>query len=121
MELVHIAVIDLNRPHSATARGFHNASNPLSGQFLVEDNALETLRAKVIDFAANSGVPKEHLMSLKQVSSHSYSVGRDVLVFDLQTTGIFYSTPYAYCRAFPALKIGSRYFQLSEISDVSAG
>jgi hypothetical protein len=82
MELVTIVEIDLNRPHSATAQGFHNGSNPASGRFLVADGSVETLRAQVINFAEKCGVSRGHLTPLQQVSGRNYSVGADVVVFD---------------------------------------
>jgi len=120
MELVTIIEIDLNRPQSAMAQGFHNGSNPRSGRFVAPDGSIETLREKVIAFAETCGVPPDHLSTLHQIPTRDYSAEGDIVIFDVQTRGVLYSAPYAACRASPALKIGEQYFKLAEIKDVTA-
>ena len=50
---------------------------------------------------------------------YMYCNDAKIVAFDVDTRHVQYSTPYASCRVGPALKIGDRYFNLSEISSVS--
>ncbi|KPC27615.1 Uncharacterized protein ABJ99_0111 [Pseudomonas syringae pv. cilantro] len=36
-------------------------------------------------------------------------------MFDIQARNVQYSSAYASCKAFPALKVGDRYFRLDEV------
>jgi hypothetical protein len=58
------------------------------------------------------------LQGLRHVSSRQYDNDDKVIIFDVETPGIQYGRPYAACRADPALKVGTRYFKLCEISNV---
>jgi hypothetical protein len=117
MELVTIVEIELCRPQSASHSGF-SGSNPVSGIFVIANEDVASLKEAVLDFAEKCGVSRRQLQGLRQISNYQYSPDNRVM-FDIETRNVQYSTPYAMCRATPALKIGSRYFNLSEISGVS--
>ena len=118
MELVAVAHIELHRPQSALAGGFGVPSNPREGSFVVENDDIETLRNKIIEFAENCGVNRAHLYNMKSASGYNSSHGGGVITFDIDIQGRQYSKPYATCKVEPALKIGNRCFKLSEILDL---
>ena len=88
--------------------------------FVVDDQEVDTLKAAVLNFAEKCGVDRSHLQGLRHVSSRPFYSDDKVIVFDIDTPNVQYGTPYAACEASPALKVGTRYFKLSEISNVSA-
>jgi hypothetical protein len=88
--------------------------------FVVVDDSVDTLREAVLNFAEQCGVDRVHLQGLRQVSGHLYGNYDQVVIFNIDTRNVSYSTPYALCKAAPSLKVGDRYFRLSEISNVKA-
>jgi hypothetical protein len=67
----------------------------------------------VVEIAEANGELSGALHNLCEERNYGYPLG--LVVFDVQGINIQYSTPYAVCQAFPALKIGNRYFQLEEV------
>ncbi len=118
MKLVMVVHIKLCRLQSALRGGFAAASAPKSGVFVIGDKDMGTLKEAVLDFAEQCGVGRAQLQGLKLVSNHQPANESKVITFDIDTPGTQYGTPYATCEACPALKVGDRYFKLSEISNV---
>jgi hypothetical protein len=119
VDLVTLAEVELYRPQSALGGSFAARSDQRNGIFVVADEEVDTLKEAVLNFAAQCGVDRAHLQGLQRVSGHQFSVDKGVITFDIYTRNVQYSTPYAACRASPALKVGARYFKLSEVSNVN--
>ena len=114
MELVTLAHVTFYRIGSASRAGMvrHNDVHSVGE---VRDNSPQTLREFVLSRAEKQGEPPESLLSMRQVSSTQYSPQLNALIFDIPRADIQYGTPYAACYAYPALKIGDRYFKLDEV------
>lgn len=70
----------------------------------------------VLDLAERHGEPRERLANLTHVEpAWRYTTERNAIVFDVQSTNVQFSEPYAVCTMFPALKDGERYFRLEEV------
>ncbi|UVM47700.1 hypothetical protein LOY38_14715 [Pseudomonas sp. B21-015] len=114
MELVTLAHITLNRIGSANASGFGFGGHR-ERKFTTEvaDSTIATLQQIVVEIAEANGELSGALHNLCEEQNYGYQAGQ--VVFNVQGINTQYSTPYAVCQAFPALKIGNRYFQLEEI------
>jgi hypothetical protein len=115
MELVTLAHVTLNRIGS-TSSTWMAASKQTSVIKEVPDGRHETLRELVIMLAEENGEPRGSLQNMWQERHFDYTQQRDAVVFNIQGHNVHYSTPYAVCYAHPALKIGSRYFKLEEVT-----
>lgn len=115
MELVTLAHIKLNRIGSASASGF-GFGNRREQTFISEvtDVNAETLRQTLIKIAEANGESAGALHSLWQERGVGHPEG--MVIFNIHGPSTEYSLPYAECQAFPALKIGSRYFHLEEVN-----
>jgi len=111
MELVTLAHITLNRIGSANASGF---GGHRERKFVTEviDSTIATLQQIVVEIAEANGELSGALHNLRE-ERNGYPAG--LVVFNVQGISTQYSTPYAVCQAFPALKIAGRYFQLEEV------
>jgi hypothetical protein len=114
MELVTLAHIKLNRIGSASASGF-GFGNRREQTFIAEvaDAEVKTLRQTMIEIAEANGESAGALHSLWQERGVGHPPG--MVIFNIHGPSTEYSLPYAECQAFPALKIGSRYFHLEEV------
>lgn len=114
MELVTLAHITLNRIGSANASGVGFGGHQ-ERKFLTEvvDSKITTLQQMVVEIAEANGELTGALDNLCEERNYGYPAG--LVVFNIQGIRIQYSTPYAVCQAFPALKVGNRYFQLEEV------
>lgn len=116
MEIVTLAHVTLYRPGSASGRGF-TQHNPVAKIFEVRDDRLATLREAVENYAEAQGEQRDYLQAMRQVPTMHYTPQTpDAVVFDVHTPNIQYSTPYAACVAYPALKAGDRYFKLEQVA-----
>lgn len=114
MELVTLAHITLNRIGSANASGF-GFGGRRERKFITEvvDSTIATLQHIVVEIAEANGELSGALHNLCEERNYGYPAG--LVVFNVQGISTQYSTPYAVCQAFPALKVGNRYFQLEEV------
>jgi hypothetical protein len=115
MELVTLAHVTLHRVGSASGQSFReNMEVSMTREVL--DGSVESVRSAVLVIAAESGEQRVPLEALHQVSRLlEYTAQPNTVVFDVLTADIFFSTPYATCYTFPALKINGRYFRLQEV------
>jgi len=113
MELVTLAQVTLHRAGSASGRATVR-QNDISGTHEVMDAEIKTLRELILSIAELHGDPRDCLKTMTQRSSYDRTQ-RPVIIFDVQTRHMQYGNSYATCFAFPALKVGSRYFQLNEV------
>jgi len=81
----------------------------------IPDGNPETLRELVLTIAEKHGEPRENLQTMQQEKAWNYTQEQNAIVFNIQGRNVQYSTPYAICYAYPALKIGERYFKLDEV------
>ena len=116
MKLVTLAHATLNRIGPASSAGMAR-QNEVHAVREVPDEPPETLRELVLAIAEEHGELRVNLQSMWQENSWNYTQQRDTTVFNIQGRNVRYSTPYAVCHAFPALKIGDRYFKLEEVKD----
>jgi hypothetical protein len=114
MELVTLAHATLNRIGSVSGVWMANHKE-VSLIREIPDGSPQTLRELVMTIAEEHGEPRENLQSMRQENAWDYAQQRDAVVFNIQGRNVQYSTPYAICYAFPALKIGERYFKLDEV------
>lgn len=114
MELVTLGRVTLNRIGSASGRGF---STDKGAEEISEipDESVESLRELVLSIAEKNGEQRSSLTAMTQETFWKSNPQRQVVIFNIQGPSTMYSTPYAECAAFPALKIGNRYFKLDEI------
>lgn len=82
----------------------------------VADGLPETLRLATVKFAIASGEGELALRGLVYEGVHYDHGAKPGMVFNVQGPSTSYSSPYATCRAFPALKSGTRYFELTEVN-----
>lgn len=112
MEIVTLAHIKLNRIGTAggSVGGFERARQHTA---ITEaaDEEIATLRNLVIEIAEANGEPSGALQNLQHESHFDTSS----VVFNVQSRNTFYSSFYAECQVFPALKAGNRYFRLDEV------
>ena len=114
MELVTLAHITLNRIGSANSSGFgFGGQRERKFTAKIPDSTIGTLQQIVIEIAEANGELSGALHNLCEERNYGYQPGQ--VVFNVQGINTRYGTPYAVCRAFPALKVGNRYFQLEEI------
>lgn len=81
-----------------------------SSQMIV-DSTILTLQQIVVEIAEANGELSGALHNLRE-EKYGYPAGQ--VVFNVQGISTHYSSPYAVCQVFPALKI-NRYFQLEEV------
>lgn len=114
MELVTLAHITLNRIGSANSSSFGSGGHR-ERKFTTEvvDSTIATLQQIVVEIAEANGELSGALHNLCEERNYGYQPGH--VVFNVQDINTHYGTPYAVCRAFPALKVGNRYFQLEEV------
>jgi len=118
MELVTLAHVTLNR--IGTAGRNHVAPYKEVDQIReVADPDIATLRALIISIAIEFGEQPESLENMRQVNAWRHGAQRGEIVFNVQGMNVQWSTPHAVCDAYPALKIGKKYFKLDEIKVVS--
>jgi hypothetical protein len=79
------------------------------------DGSPQTLRELGTTIAEKYGELRENLQAMQQENAWDHTQQRDAVVFNIQGRNVQYSTPYAICYAYPALKIGERYFKLDEV------
>ena len=111
MELVTLVQIDLNRMGTASFAARKSFSKIME----VADGHNDTLRETVIKIAAEHGESAERLQLLRQVNAQTHNSVQGAIAFDIQDPMTRYSDVYANCLAYPALKVGERYFKLQEI------
>jgi hypothetical protein len=116
MEIVTLAHVQLNRPGSASRRGFVGGRQPVAKIVEVRDGAVDTLRELVEAYAEERGEQRASLRAIQQVH-WAYHVPNNpgAIVFNVQGPSTQYGDPYAVCLAYPALKAGGRYFKLEEV------
>lgn len=114
MELVTLAHAILNRIGSASISGMakHTEVHLVRE---IPDGSPQTLRELVMTIAEEHGEPRENLQTMRQENAWDHTQQRDAVVFNIQGRNVQYGTPYAICYAYPALKIGERYFKLDEV------
>ena len=123
MELVTLAHVTLNRVGTA---GRHHTfpHKEVQQTRTISDSEPATLRELVITVAGESGEApdsQEYMRQhMRQVDAWRHSAHAGEIVFDVQGISVQWSNPYAVCHAFPALKIGDRYFRLDEIKLISS-
>ena len=112
--LVLIETISSNRIGSANSSGF-GFGGQRERKFTAEipDSTIATLQQIVVEIAEANGELSGALHNLCQERNFDYPPG--LVVFNVQGISTQYSTPYAVCQSFPALKIDNRYFQLEEV------
>jgi hypothetical protein len=115
MELVTLAEVALHRAGSASSLGVVS-DRTVAGTYEVADEAVDTLRELVLRIAEKHGDSRESLKTMTQELAYHYTPVQGAVVFNIQARNVFYSTPYATCVAFPALRINGRYFKLDETS-----
>ena len=114
MELVTLADATLRRIGSAS--GFGSVShNEVRRITEVPDSRPETLRELILTMAEEKGESRENLRTIQQGNALNHNLLPGAIVFDIQGRNIQYNYPYAVCYAYPALKIGERYFKLDEV------
>lgn len=108
MEVVDLVRITLGR--IGTASGMSNEVG-LIRERTVEVQSLEVaaLRQLVICVAQEQG-ETGLLDDLRHIQGSGLGI-----TFDIQAGNTTYSTPYAVCEPFPALKAKGRYFRLNEV------
>ena len=111
MELVTLAQIDLNRIGTASFSSRKNLSKIME----IADGQTETLKQAVMALAAENGESTDRLQLLHLVNARTYGSVAGCIAFDIQDPMTQYSDVYSNCLAYPALKIGERYFKLQEI------
>ena len=114
MELVTLAHATLNRIGSAS-NDWMAQCRERSVIREIPDGSPQTLRELVMTIAEDYGEPRENLQAMRQENPWHHTQQRDAVVFNIQGRNVQYSTPYAICYAYPALKIGERYFKLDEV------
>ena len=115
MEIVTLAHVTLNRVGSATHRGIVSHKEA-SATRQVPDSSLESLVELVKSFAAENGEARDKLTALAPPRDRwRFSPPKDTMVFDVEMPNVQYSTPYATCSYFTALKAEDRYFKLEEV------
>jgi hypothetical protein len=117
MEVVTLAQVRLERPGSASGPGMGRHS-AIEVTREVADGRPETLKALVIELAGPHGDSATALGNLRQERADYYSPVAGAVVFNVDGPATQYSTAYAICLAFSALKSGTRYFKLDEILGV---
>lgn len=111
MEIVNLAQIKIQRLGTANGNGFGNGFGSLFEVLVeLEDASHESLRRHVIEQAQAQG-EKGSLDQLKKLPS----ANRLDIIFDIKAGNTTFSTPYAVCHVFPALKANDRYFKLEEV------
>ncbi|MCF7532178.1 hypothetical protein [Pseudomonas petrae] len=111
MELVTLAPIDLNRIGLASFSGRKTLSKIME----VADGRTETLKQAVVALVYENGESTARLQLLHMVNARTYGSVPGAIAFDIQDLMTQYSDVYSNCLAYPALKIGERYFKLQEI------
>lgn len=109
MEVVNLVYIKYGRFGTANG-GFSNFGSIYEKTVETDSVETEDLRQLVISEAKLQGETGP-LDQLRRTHGNAQSG----LTFDLQTSGTSYSTPYAVCLVFPALKANGRYFKLTEV------
>lgn len=118
MEIVNLVQVRLERPGSTRGSGI-TRHTPLERTVEVADGGLETLTALVAQLAEPHGDTAASLEDLRQEPAHRYSTTPGAIVLNIQGPSTQYSSPYAVCLVFPALKSGGRYFRLEEVTGVT--
>ena len=118
MELVHLGHALLSRVGSASGAGLSRASE-VTATREIADPSPETMAEFVRSVAIKHGERSEALSTLRSAPGWSHRGKHAVRVFNVDTANVQYSTPYAECWSFPALKAGDRYFKLDEVTGVT--
>lgn len=115
VELVTLAHVTLYRPGSASRHCF-GGHQPIAKVVEVRDGKPATLREFVETYAEEHGELRASLKDMQQVQAMHFTPNMPgAIVFNVQGSNTQYSTPYAACLPYPALKVGTRYFKLKEI------
>lgn len=114
MELVTLVRANLYRVGSIQGGGFGGNHKNITVVREVQDENPESVRQIVIEIAEENGEPAGALGPLRLEST--WGRGVPALTFNIQSPRTMYSQPYAECQVFSALKIGTRYFKLEEIT-----
>lgn len=114
MELVTLGQVTLNRIGSAGRQGFVKSSSVSVIREIPEQNPA-CLRELVVTVAEENGEQRSSLQNMTQQPGFAQGQQTPIIEFNIQGPSIFYSDPYALGCAFPALKIGGRYFKLEEV------
>lgn len=114
MEFVTVAQITLNRVGSAS--GYYSQSTKRVTRLMeVPESTPQVLRERVVDIAVELGERRESLSGMAQESHWNYRGDPNDIIFNIHGPNTIYGEVYAVCRAYPALKVGERYFKLEEI------
>lgn len=113
MELVTLVEVQFNRIGTASGGNAFSSQRQLHKTGEVADDEPETLREFIIATAEENGENVGSLADLR--AEHAYGRNQGEYVFDIQARNVQYSSAYANCKAFPALKVGDRYFRLDEV------
>ena len=115
MEIVTLAQVVLNRIGSASQRGVV-AHREVAATRQVPDASEKSLMELVKTIAEENGEQRDRLDGLALSKNPSrHSPPRGALVFDVHTPNVQYSSPYAICAAFPALKADGQFYKLEEV------
>jgi hypothetical protein len=119
MEIVSLAQVRLERPGSTRSSGF-TGHTPIEQTCEIADDRLETLKALVARLAEPHGDSAASLRDLRLESAQRYRSAKGAIVLNIQGPSTHYSSPYAICLVFSALKAGDRYFRLEEVAGVTS-
>lgn len=116
IEHVTLVQIDLPRIGTAGGRGMGFGNRQCQEVVEVEDREPETVRAAVIALAVKHGETASDLEQLAHNSPNWHS-GFKGMTFDVRNpnASAMYSSCYATCHIYDALKIDGRYFKLEEL------
>ena len=114
MELVVLAHVTLNRIGSASRHGMAARAEAKVIRE-VPDESTTSLQSLVTSIAVEYGEQREALRELRHSVGWSRVGNCESHVFDVHGSNVQYSTVYAECWIFPALKAGERYFRLDEV------
>ncbi len=112
MELVTLAEIVLNRVGSATGG---SPTKEVRRTIEVQDEQPQTIKDAVVTLAEAYGELRGGLKAMWQEGSWNHASQPGEIVFNIHGANTTYGYPYASCLAYPALKVGDRYFKLQEV------
>jgi len=115
MELVTLAHVTLNRIGSASAAGMMMKRREVHEVREIPDESLQSLRELVLTIADENGEPRGNLHAMWQEKMWSHPHHQGAIAFNINGRNVVFGDPYAVCYAYPALKIGDRYFKLEEV------
>jgi hypothetical protein len=114
MELVTLVEVVFNRLGTASGGSGFSSQRQLQKTGQIADEQPETISEFITATAEANGERVGSLSDLRW--QRAYGGSRGEYVFDIQRSNIQYGSPYAICKAFPALKVGERFFRLDEVN-----